>query len=190
MAKARNKLADFLSRLGSKIFTALTRWEDNGIVPRTSHWLKPGILGFLVVLIGSLTAQPEEYHVMCYDMAVLPNAYVTEISADPNPTAGADSVTVRARATVSEELIEGSYISGANIQIDSDTTFIPMLAADGKFDGTDEKLEGRISVAGLEPGIIWVYVSATTSQGGVETQGVQLVITEPDTTENEEKPKE
>jgi len=176
MAKARSKLAEFLGKLGSKVFRILTRWEDKGFAPRTSHWLKLGVLGFLVVLIGSLTAQTQEFHVMCYDMAIIPDAYVTHMKAEPNPTEGADSVTVTAQASVGEENPVGTCISGANIRIGEDSTSFPMFAVDGEFDEATEELIRRISLKGIQPGTTWVYVTAETSNQGSETQWFWLLV--------------
>ncbi|MBN2380654.1 hypothetical protein JXM67_12710 [candidate division WOR-3 bacterium] len=176
MVKVRYKFAEFIGRLGDKVFSKLSQLEECGIFPHTSRFLKLYVLGFLVVLIDSLTAQPEVIQTMCYDLTFIPDVYVTHIKSEPNPTNGADSVTVTAEASVTGENTEGTYISGASIRISEDSIPFLMKAVDGDFDEASEELVGRISVETLEPGTTWVYVTAVTSNEGSETQCFWLLV--------------
>lgn len=182
MAKTRGWLADRLSRMGNRIFRLLSGCEEKGIFPRASNWLKLGVLGLVVSIVGSLSATEPIIKVMCYDMVRIPDAYVTELSVKPNPTNGADSVTVRAHAAVSEENPEETIITRAAVQFNNDTLFVSMQAEDGEFDEAEEKLVARVSVEALEPGTTWVNVTAVTSEDGMEAQGIRLIVNEPDST--------
>ncbi|MBN2380653.1 hypothetical protein JXM67_12705 [candidate division WOR-3 bacterium] len=163
MAKARNKLANLLARTGSLIFKALSRFEDRGFLKGASHFLKLSLLGGLITLIGAISAQEPEEFATCYEIAIVPDVYITEIEADPNPTDGADSVTVRAKATVRDALTEGNIVTEAFCKTYVDSS--AMIALDGAFDELDEFIEGRLSLEGLAPGTTWVWLAATASKG-------------------------
>jgi len=188
MAKTRNWLARLLGKAANSVFHFLSRWEERGVMPGTIRRLKVAVLGVVASLVVSLTLNAQEPVVTCYVVARLPEVEITDISVSPNPTAGADSITVTAKTAVTDISPEGSYISGANVLIEGDTASvsIPLEAADGKFNEAKEKVQGRISVEAVEPGTTWVSIVATTSEGATEIKSIWLVVTEEDTENREE----
>lgn len=181
--RTRSALTSFLSRLGGRAFGFLTGCEERRLLPDISRWMKVSILGLLVTAIGWLSARSVPYPgPMCYAPPVFWNALISDVSISPNPTAGADSVTVRARAASGSPLAKDAYIKSASLNLANDTNLVQMRAADGAFSDSVETIEGRLYVGSLEPESTWVQLTVTTSNQGLETQWFRLVISEPDTT--------
>lgn len=184
---ALNTLASFLPRLGEKAFRFLTGCEERRLLPGISRWMKVSILGLLVTAIGWLSARSVPYPgPMCYAPPLFWNVVITEDSIFPNPTAGADSVTVRAMAASGSPLAKDAYIKSASLNLANDTNIVQMRALDGAFSDSVETIEGRLYVGGLEPESTWIQLTVTTSNEGIETRWFQLIVSEPDTTENQE----
>ncbi len=185
MAKARSSLAAFVSNVGAKLFPLLSRWEEEGVLKGFARFAKIYILGFILGLLGWLSAQETRGYATCYDPVVIEPVIITEAAITPNPTNGADSVTVRATARVYDSKLEGNIISGADARIGGDTVIVPLRAVDGKFSDTLETVEGRLCVTGLGPETTRVYITFYTPQAGINVEGLQLVISEPDSTEKD-----
>lgn len=190
MAKAKGWLANLLSKAGGRIFSVLTRCEENGVMPRATRWLRVGVLGVIASLVVSLSLQAEDSNVLCYVVARLPDADISEVGISPSPTNGADSVKVKATAVVFETGLEDNFISGARFRLGRDTLWLDMEAVDGKFDDTLEVIEGNLYVGHLKPETTWIYINVTTSQDGWESEGFQLIVTESDSTGNKDTQEE
>ncbi|MBN2380644.1 hypothetical protein JXM67_12660 [candidate division WOR-3 bacterium] len=150
MAKARGKLADILSGWSKRVFKYLSDHESQSRVVR---WLKHPILGFFVITIGWLSAGSVLTGIICCYTPIMTEPHILESSVEPNPTAGADTVTVKANAVIEETRKEADtlYINeGICIVGFSDT--IQMEATDGAFDEKEENMEGKIYVGDREPG--------------------------------------
>ena len=186
MITARTVLANILGKTGYWIFGLLTMWEEKGSMPGTLNWFKVGILGFVASAVVSLTLHAEEPKILCYIVARMPVAEITEVNLKPNPTFGADSISVSARAKVIDSSIEGNYISDAYLSLGNDTTRIQILAKDGKFSDTLETLEGRIYVGNLDPCTTGIYIVVTTSMEEIENTYTELIVSEPDSTVKED----
>lgn len=186
MARTRNLLADLLGKWGGSLFRFLSNCEERSRFASSARWLKVGVLGVLVSLIATLTIYAREPQIMCYAVAKLPEATISDVSVSPSPTQGTDSVRVRATARVTEPSLENNYISSANLQFYTDTVPIPMLPLDGEFSDTMEIIEAQLYVGNLEPGTTWVWLNIQTSLYGSDYQDIQIVITEPDSTVEEE----
>ncbi|MBN2380656.1 hypothetical protein JXM67_12720 [candidate division WOR-3 bacterium] len=185
---ARERLADFLERLGVRLFRFLTRLDDKTVISGLSRFLRYSILGMFVIIISLLIPRPLRAEHTCYVPVLdefdcdelLQRVLITEISVTPNPTQGADSVTVKAHAEVINSNEYDPFV-GAKLRLESDT--VDMQAVDSIFDEQEENIIGKISVEGLEPGEYWVYASATTSLGYTAANGIPLLVTEPDSTQ-------
>jgi len=165
--------------MGTRLFCVLSDCEDKGVLPGIARWAKISLLGVFIALTASMASESSSDVVDCYVIVEMPTVSILAAKAEPNPTAGADSVTVSAQAEVIPHVSpEGTVITGADITIDSDTTRSPMIAVDGTLDESLEKLKARIPVTHLEPGTTWVYVNIETSQNVRESEGIRLVITE------------
>lgn len=180
MAKAQNFLAGVFSRMGRSIFRALSRWEECSFLPGAARCLKLTLLGFFVTLITSLALDAREPEVTCYIAARLPEVVFTDVSVSPNPTKGADSVTLRASAKVFDTSLKDNYISDAWLLRQKDTTRIPVKAVDGRFSDTLEMLEGHLYVGDLDTGLSWISLVVTTSQGELESYWTEFNVSEPD----------
>ncbi|NLI97212.1 hypothetical protein GX441_00950 [bacterium] len=183
MVKTRNALSSLITKIGARLLPVLSRWEEQGTLKKTARWTKLFVLGLVLTVAGWLRAQPEPPIATCYDMAIIDPVVVTESSITPNPTNGADSVTVNATAKVYNPGIEGNIISGADVRLVGDTLLVPLRAVDGKFSDTLEAVEGRICIGGLAAETTWVDLTFYTSQAGMFTKQLMLVVTEPDSTE-------
>jgi len=181
MVKARNRIANLISSAGSGLFKAISRLEERGNLKGTFRFLKLAILGGLITLIGVISAQEQDEIIMCYEIAIVPDVYITEIEVDPNPTNGADSITVRAKAQVRDSLAIENIVTEAYCETYVDST--TMTALDGEFDEPTEYIEGRLSVESADTGITWVWIAATASMGvegdfAPATQSFKLLVTE------------
>jgi hypothetical protein len=108
----------------------------------------------------------------------LPQAIISDVSANPDPTNGADTIWIKATAKVFEPDLEDNYIAAAYLTYIDDTMTFPMQAADGRFSDTLEIVEGHLDVSCLEPGTTWVYVNVVTSMQDRVSQCIQIEITE------------
>lgn len=177
----RKFIANSLSKAGSGIFSLLSRWEEKGVLPKTARWVKLTALGALAVAITAFCRKVEtEPRVMCYRAAPVPDVVISDITITPNPTGGADSVTVRGTAKIQEMDIDNNYISAAQLWIGGDTIPYDMQAVDGKFADTLEVLIGSLPVGDLAASTTWVDISITTSLNGLGCQGSPLVVTDND----------
>lgn len=189
MARAKGRIANWLGRLGSGIFSVLTRCEENGIMPRATLWLKVGVLGVIASLVISLSSNAQTLQdaqiKMCYAPAPMPELTITETRVSPSPTNGADSVTVKATARVTYPEFDSNFISAAYLQFYSDTTVIPMTAVDGVFSDTFETFGCRLYVGDFEPGTTWVYLSVNTSLSGYAWREVPIWVSEEEKVEKD-----
>lgn len=182
MPELRERLADFFARLGGKLFGTLSGLEERRILPEAARWAKFTFLGVFVTLLGALPVEAREDVIMCYKPAPLPPVTISDISVRPSPTKGADSVTVRATASITPLYYEAdSKITKAFMHLASDTLFFQMQPADSTFGDTVETLEGRLYVGDLPDETTWVYVEVVTSYDRTAQSSVQLIVSEPDT---------
>lgn len=186
MAKTRNALSSFITRIGARLLPILSRWEEEEGLKKTARWTKLLVLGLVLTIAGWLRAQPEVPIATCYDMAIIDPVVVTEAAITPNPTKGADTVTVKATAKVYNPGIAGNIITGATVKLASDTLLTPLDAVDGDFSDTLEAVQGRFYIGGLASETTWVDLTFYTSQAGMYTQQLMLVVTDPDSTEEKD----
>jgi len=172
VAKARNRLADLLSRWSRSLFCFLSEREaDSRFIRR----IKLPLLGFFVIVIGWLTTGA--ICTSCY-LPIMTEPSIESASVTPNPTAGADSVTVEVTAEIHEErdVADTVYISRAISFIGADT--VEMQAADGDLDGHLEELTSRHYVGGLEPGTTKVHVEVYNNLEERDDRTLNLEVTE------------
>jgi endogenous inhibitor of DNA gyrase (YacG/DUF329 family) len=107
----------------------------------------------------------------------------SDVSADPNPTNGADSVTLT--ASISDSTTGNSDIATAEYFVDTvgaDGTGTSMGAADGAFDSATEDVTADIDVSGWAVGSYTLYVHGNDSAGNWgATEQVILEVTTDDT---------
>ena len=187
---SRKKLVDSLSKLGNRVFYFLARCEDKGVFSRSFRFLRFSLTGVLVVFIGYLTAQTSQARrINCYVPVyddfdcdeLLERVRIPEITVTPNPTQGADSVTVKAHVELLNSNEFDPFVN-ARLWLEADT--VEMRAVDSIFDEQEEDIVGEISVEGLEPGEYWIYASATTSLGYTGTHGIPLIVSSDSINEN------
>ncbi|OGD75475.1 MAG: hypothetical protein A2Y64_03915 [Candidatus Coatesbacteria bacterium RBG_13_66_14] len=106
---------------------------------------------------------------------------VSNVKANPNPTFGADVVSLTCRADDTDR--GGSFIAGGEYFVDdagADGEGMPLTAADGNFDSSFEELLALVDASGWETGSTHVlYVHARDAAGNwsplqsvvVETEG-------------------
>ncbi len=182
-------LARISSRIGGSLFGILSGLEERGILRRPARWLKLSVLGLLVTLLGAPALKADDDIIMCYVPIEEPHLSIFDVSATPNPTAGKDTVTVKATAK-----LESAYycsgdtaVSEAIMQLTGDTLLYPMKAVDGKFGDTLETVEGRLYVGDHKPETTWIYIVVRTNSGNAESTWRQLIITAPEADSNENK---
>ncbi|NLI97218.1 hypothetical protein GX441_00980 [bacterium] len=180
MTELRNRLANLFAKLGGELFGSLSGLEERRILPKAARWLKLSLLGLFVALVSSLSLEAKEDVIMCYKPAPPPLIELSKLSVRPNPTKGADSVTVKATARISEHFRGESTISSARMRMGGDTIYYPMRAIDGKFDAASERIVGRLYVGNIEPETTYICIEVENSSGQTEIESLELVITEPD----------
>ncbi|MBN2380648.1 hypothetical protein JXM67_12680 [candidate division WOR-3 bacterium] len=186
MARVRNRFAEDLGKLGNKLLGFLSKMENQGLMPGVTSWLKVTILGLIVSSVTALSLHAQEPKVLCYIAIPIPEAEISELTASPNPAAGADTVVVKAKASVVDPDLDSNFISSAYLQFAADTISIPAWTSDGAFDEAEEDIEARVYIGDMEACTTWVYLYVNTSRHGWAEQCVQLIITEPDSTSEAE----
>jgi subtilisin len=105
------------------------------------------------------------------------NPATSNVVADPNPTNGANSVTLT--AVVSDETTGNSNIAAAECKVGADGTGTPMSASDGAFDSPTEEVMASIDVSGWDIGQYTLYVHGNDAAGNWgTTESVVLDVTE------------
>lgn len=104
----------------------------------------------------------------------------SDVTARPNPTAGATLVTLT--ATVSDITTGGSDITAAEYFIDTvgdHGSGTAMVASDGVFNSPAEAVTSPVDVSGLTPGTYTLYVHGKDDKGNWgSTSSTQLAVTE------------
>ncbi|MEA3312462.1 MAG: hypothetical protein U9Q76_09635 [candidate division WOR-3 bacterium] len=177
MAKTRHLFFEVLRRSGNALFRFFCRCEERGVMPRTARWIKVSVLSAFIAGISTLGAASMLSYISCCYAPIIPEPYVEGAKITPNPTDGADSVTVEAHAYIESAPEDEFHIARAVCVIEKDTT--ELEAEDGKFDSQDENIRGRAYVGGLEPGTTKVYVTAFNNEGEWGNEDiVDLEVTE------------
>ncbi|MBN2380649.1 hypothetical protein JXM67_12685 [candidate division WOR-3 bacterium] len=177
MARVRNLIARMLGRFGDSIFSTLSRWEERGRSPGLTRFLKLSLLGTLVTLITSVSAQGIEPEVTCYRVAFVPDIVLSDVSIEPNPTEGADTVTVKGTARMESV---GYHITGGNVRLIQDTTNKVLCPSDGEFSDTIENFSARLYVGGIEAGTTWVWIQIDPNIGEETVTSVPFLVSEPE----------
>lgn len=192
MTKAKGLLAHIFSRIGGFLFAMLSGLEEQSILPGAARWLKLSVLGLLVALLSAPALKADDDIIMCYVPIEEPHLSISDVSATPNPTAGKDTVTVKATARL-EPLYScagDTAISEAFMQltgVTGDSSTYPMEAVDGKFGDTLETLEGRLYVGNRKPETTWIYIVVKTNTGNAESAWSRLIITAPEADSTKKK---
>lgn len=182
----RNWLSGLLSRAGGLVFHLLSVLEGKNRLPRATRHLKLALLGGLLSLIGCLTHRHYEPAITCYYVHSHPLAdeIVDSLLIYPNPTRGADSVTIKAfaKTTKPDDIIQDAAVFVS--PTDTRSLSLPLVPADGKFDGPAELLETKLYVGDLSPKTVHV-ISTITSLYSKTSYEAELIISKPDSTDIE-----
>lgn len=172
MAKTRFYVLEILRKAGIALFGMFCRWEENKILPGFSRWIKVSVLTGFIAAIGALSgASMLGCH--CY-APIDPWPQIHSSSAAPNPTAGADTVTVEARVEIMEPAKQ--IITKAEAILEGDTT--QMETKDGAFDSREEDLTAKLYVGAKQPGSATIQIDVYNEEGDWNTDELQLEITE------------
>lgn len=173
MAKARNWLADLLTRTGRSIFQFISKHEEKS---RLARWIKLPLLGVFVSAIGVLSTG-SVCIINCY-IPIDTAPYIESAEVTPNPTAGADSVTVKATAEIHEkrDVADTVFINKAISIMKGDTT--EMQATDGAFDEKTEEFQTRLYVGDLEPGKVGIEIEVSNNIDEMDGKTLDLEVTE------------
>lgn len=169
-------MRESISKLTSRLYGFLSGFEENGILPGIMRWLKLTFAGAALALIAACAKkQPfDDGFVTCYEpVAVYP--MVSEIMVKPNPTKGADSVIVSAKARL-ENAGDLDVIAAAQCIVEGDT--VQMRAKDGAFDEASEELIGRINVKNIKADSAQIYVKVDSKSSGWGIGSTVLRITD------------
>lgn len=163
-----------LSKTAGSLFGFFSRCEDKGVLPRVAQWLKLSLLGFAVALIAACGRKPAiEPVITCYEpVAIYPR--ITELEVKPNPTAGAEEVTVMAKVEMVNSDVRKDTIASGMCIFEGDT--VEMAASDGKFDESEEELVARIRVADTKKDSAEVRVEAFSNHNGWSQAAATLRI--------------
>lgn len=175
MARSRFFFFEALRRMGTSLFNFFSRCEERGVMPGAARWVKTTFLGAFVVGISALSAASLVNCITCY-APVDPYPRIQYVKAEPNPTRGADTVTVTAGAKINEAA--GTTISGAMCFIVYEDT-LEMEPSDGKFDSKEEDFRLRLYVGDREPQKVFLRIAAANDKGlWGNTEQLELEITE------------
>jgi hypothetical protein len=190
MAQFRSWLAGGLRRLGNRLFRY---FSDRNGARGLNRWLKLTVLGLVLsaVTCASAGKKPDASANIktCYMPIYEPDIMLSDLQVSPNPSAGADSVKVQAKASL-VNTSSNTIISEAYMTASGDTARIAMDAADGKFSTFEEIIEGYIDVSEMEPCTAWVYVVASSADGQIGSGSGSFIISEPAADSSEVKVEE
>lgn len=178
MAKTRHFFFELLRRSGNALFRFFSRCEDRGIMPRAARWIKVSVLSAFIAGISALSATSMLNCIInCY-VPIDTAPHIESAEVTPNPTAGADSVTVKAEAEIVEDrdVADTVFINKAISIMKGDTT--EMEATDGAFDEKTEEFQARLYVGDLEPGNVNIEVEVFNNIDEGEDRTLNLEVTE------------
>ncbi|NLI97214.1 hypothetical protein GX441_00960 [bacterium] len=177
MARSRYIFFESLRRMGTSLFNFFSRCEERGVLPRTMRWTKTTFLGAFVTGITALSAASVLNCITCYAPMEYPKPQIASCSIIPNPTAGADSITVEASAHVPNGIsVEEDYVDKVICILNADTT--PMIVTKTDPYGMKD-VEARLYVGNLSTGdTCRVNVEAVTNKGERDNTTLDLYITE------------
>jgi hypothetical protein len=145
-------------------------------MPRTARWIKVSVLSAFIAGISALSAASLLSSISCCYAPIMTEPEITEVSIAPNPTAGNDSVTVKADTRIpNPPRDEEYYIEKAICILDDDTTEMSIQESD--LEGR-KKIEARLYVGDLGTGLWYVYVKASNNHDEWGEDKVDLEVTE------------
>ncbi|TKJ39890.1 hypothetical protein CEE36_10190 [candidate division TA06 bacterium B3_TA06] len=175
MARTRYFFFEALRRMGNSLFSFFSRCEERGIMPRAARWIKVSVLSAFIAGISALSAASMLNCITCY-LPIETQPVVESASVTPNPTAGNDSVTVKANTRIpNPPRDEEYYIEKAICILDDDTTEMSIQESD--LEGR-KKIEARLYVGDLGTGLWYVYVKASNNHDEWGEDKVDLEVTE------------
>lgn len=178
MAKTRHLFFELLRRSGNALFRFFSRCEERGIMPRAARWIKVSVLSAFIAGISALSAASMLNCIITCYLPIDTAPYIENAEVTPNPTAGADSVTVKATAEIHEDrdVADTVFISQARSIMKGDTT--EMQATDGTFDEKTEEFQARLYVGDLEPGEVGIQIEVFNNIDEIDGKTLDLEITE------------
>ncbi len=176
MAKTRHLFFELLRRSGNALFRFFCRCEERGVMPRTARWVKVSVLSAFIAGISALSAASMLNCIISCYLPIETQPVVESASVIPNPTAGNDSVTVKADTRIpNPPRDEEYYIEKAICILDDDTTEMSIQESD--LEGR-KKIEARLYVGDLGTGLWYVYVKASNNHDEWGEDKVDLEVTE------------
>ena len=173
MAKMRYFFFETLRRTGNGLFNFFSRCEERGVLPKAARWVKMSVLSAIVAGLGTMSAVSL---LNCCYAPMESQPWIENASVTPNPTAGADTVTISARTFIQSAPLEFNVAKAVYV-IENDTT--DMLAVDGSFDSQDEDVTGKLYVGSLQPDTVTIKIAATNNEGEWgNSEEIELEITE------------
>ncbi|NLI97215.1 hypothetical protein GX441_00965 [bacterium] len=173
MARTRYIFFESLRRIGTSLFDFFSRCEERGVLPRAARWIKMSALSAIVAGLGTVSAASL---LSCCYLPGTPLPRIENASVTPNPTEGADTVKISARATIhysSQDII----VAKAVFVFQDDTT--DMQAVDGNFDSQDEEIEAKLYVGDQGSDTVKINISAANNDDEWgDPQEIDLEITE------------
>ena len=179
MTRNRYLFFEALRWMGTYLFNFFSRCEERGVLPGASRSIKSWLLG---AFIAGMTALGSASTVACCPVTcyVPPPSPIQDVEIKPNPTNGADSVTVEAKASLfkpsKDDYVKSArcFIYGNSVQSDT----VAMLPLDGDFDGTYEELRAGLFVGNLDTGIVMVRIELISNKKNKTEEIKYLLITE------------
>ncbi|NLI97213.1 hypothetical protein GX441_00955 [bacterium] len=179
MAQAKYIIFETLRKAGFSLFDFYSRCEERGILPKLARWMKLSFLSALVSGLGLFGAAGSTAccPVTCYEPVPPP---IHNIEITPNPTGGADSVIVKARATLIPAS-KDNYVKSAECFItgkDASSDVIQMQPADSSFDGSYEEISAKLDITDIDTGSAKVHVRISTNKNKIIEDSTDIRITE------------
>ncbi|MBN2380657.1 hypothetical protein JXM67_12725 [candidate division WOR-3 bacterium] len=177
MAKVR--IANWLGRIGSRLFRFLSRWEDKGVLPRLSCWLRLSIIGVIVVFISGYGKKIEKASIdpMCYMAVPLEEISISDVRVEYLHSRKEGTIQVRAKAEIKDSSsAHGKAAESAYLTLNGLT--VQMKAVDGSFDEAVELIKGNLSLndAGLGSKELRVYARTDQDGWGTVMQEIHIII--------------
>jgi len=168
----RSTITGELYDLITSVSAPTTSYSDTGLTASTTYYY---VVSAVDTSGNEGEASGEAYRVTSPDDHLCP--LTSYVIADPNPTNGANSVTLT--ADVSDVTTGNSNIAAAEYKVGDSGDGISMIASDGVFNSPTEVVTASIDVSGWAVGEHTLYVHGMDAAGNWgATESVVLEVTE------------
>ncbi len=171
MARTKFFFFESLRRIGTSLFNFFSRCEECGVLPRASRWVKTTFLGAFVTGITALSAASMINCIPTGCYLPIESPRIENASVAPNPTAGADTVSVSAKAIADN----GIELKKVICILENDTTVMKIEPGDYT---NEYAVNAKLYIGDLEPDTVTIQITEYDNEDQRADTTIDLEITE------------